>query len=104
MAYGINRLLAKLINKNISTLSAEEQEVFGSVVASNAIAQDVNALFEEYSNSWNRLSDKIAALGGSWTAIIILSVVVCGWMLVNTYWLRSTGFDPYPFILPNLFL
>jgi uncharacterized membrane protein len=104
MAYSINRLLTKLINKNKSSLSAEEQEVITSVVESSAIVQDVNVLFEEDSNFGNRLSDKIAALGGSWTFIIIFSLVVCSWMLANSYWLGSAGFDPYPYILLNLLL
>jgi|TARA_B110000305_G_scaffold239141_1_gene306230 uncharacterized membrane protein len=99
-----DRVLAKLLNKKISALSTQEKEVVDSVVESNAIVQDVNELFNEESSFGNRLSDKIAAFGGSWTFIIVFFLVVCGWMLVNTYWLRSTAFDPYPFILLNLFL
>lgn len=102
MTYGLDKLLAKLLNKKMSTLSSEEKEVVNSVIDSSAIVQDVNELFNEKSSFGNRLSDKIAAFGGSWTFIVIFSIIVCGWMIVNTFWLKSASFDPYPYILLNL--
>ena len=48
------------------------------------------------------LADKIAKFVGSWEFIIIQSVVLIGWMLINLD--HMVGFDPYPFILMNLFL
>jgi uncharacterized membrane protein len=46
----------------------------------------------------------VAEFGGSWTFIMIFGAVIFAWMLVNTWWLRNRGFDPYPFILLNLVL
>jgi len=51
-----------------------------------------------------RLADKIAAFGGSWTFIIIFVAVLLVWMAVNVFLLSNKGFDPYPFILLNLCL
>jgi uncharacterized membrane protein len=102
MSYGLDKLLAKLLNKKMSSLSLEEKEVVNSVIDSSAIVQDVNELFNEKSSFGNRLSDKIAAFGGSWTFIVIFFLIVCGWMITNTFWLRSASFDPYPYILLNL--
>ena len=48
------------------------------------------------------LADRIASFVGSWTFIIIQSALLTVWVLVNAYHLVS--FDPYPFILMNLFL
>jgi uncharacterized membrane protein len=52
-----------------------------------------------------KISDAIAKFGGSWKFIIIATSVIVAWVLVNT--LALVGFlrwDPYPFILLNLFL
>ena len=48
------------------------------------------------------LADKIASFVGSWTFIILQSVVLIGWMIINMD--NLVTFDPYPFILMNLFL
>ena len=54
-----------------------------------------------------RAADAVARFGGSWTFIILFAIVLCGWVLINS-WLLSRngakGFDPYPYILLNLFL
>jgi uncharacterized membrane protein len=51
-----------------------------------------------------RVSDKIADFGGSWTFIIIFFVILIGWMIINAVMLGTKAFDPYPFILLNLVL
>jgi uncharacterized membrane protein len=51
-----------------------------------------------------RIADKVAAFGGSWTFIISFGVFIVVWILMNVFWLANSGFDPYPFILLNLLL
>lgn len=51
-----------------------------------------------------RLADKIATFGGSWTFIILFLLFILVWMGINIYWLANKAFDPYPFILLNLIL
>ena len=51
-----------------------------------------------------RLSDQVAAFGGSWTFISLFSAFIVIWALVNAYVLRSSAFDPYPFVFLNLIL
>ncbi len=51
-----------------------------------------------------RIADKVASFGGSWTFIIMFAVFLFLWICVNVYWLGNRGFDPYPFILLNLIL
>ena len=53
----------------------------------------------------DRVADAIATLIGSWKFIIFQSVVFVIWVIVNTLWLlEAYQFDPYPFILFNLFM
>jgi uncharacterized membrane protein len=50
-----------------------------------------------------RISDAVAAMVGSWTFIIVQSVLLVIWMALNvTAWVQQ--WDPYPFILLNLVL
>ena len=51
-----------------------------------------------------RLADSIAGFAGSWTFIGAFAGVILLWVIVNSYVLLARPFDPYPFILLNLFL
>lgn len=51
-----------------------------------------------------RIADKVAAFGGSWTFIISFFIFILLWIGMNVYFLANKGFDPYPFILLNLIL
>lgn len=51
-----------------------------------------------------RLADKVASFGGSWTFIISFFIVLTAWIIFNTLAKRGDDFDPYPFILMNLVL
>jgi uncharacterized membrane protein len=51
-----------------------------------------------------RLADKVATFGGSWTFIISFGVILTVWVVLNSTALLYKHFDPYPYILLNLFL
>ena len=51
-----------------------------------------------------KIADKVASFGGSWTFIILFALFIFIWISFNIYWLANRGFDPYPFILLNLIL
>ncbi len=51
-----------------------------------------------------RLSDKIARFGGSWMFIILFSVLLLIWIVINSLLPTGKQFDPFPFILMNLVL
>lgn len=57
-------------------------------------------------SSGARIADLVASFIGSWQFIIIQSVIFFIWVVFNTLWLvtASWQFDPYPFILFNLFM
>jgi uncharacterized membrane protein len=50
-----------------------------------------------------RIADRVAAFGGSWTFIITFAATIIGYTAINVF-LRGQAWDPYPFILLNLFL
>ena len=51
-----------------------------------------------------RVADKVASFGGSWTFITIFLGFIILWMALNIFWLANKNWDPYPFILLNLML
>jgi uncharacterized membrane protein len=52
-----------------------------------------------------RIADDVAGFIGSWRFIIIQSAIFAVWVIFNTIWLFDLyQFDPYPFILFNLFM
>ena len=52
----------------------------------------------------DRLSDWIAEFGGSWKFISWYILILIGWVALNLWVLVEKPFDPFPFILLNLFL
>jgi uncharacterized membrane protein len=70
------------------------------------ISRDTTQEYQKKLSFGQRLADKVAAFGGSWTFIIIFAVVLLSWIGLNSLILarRSASFDPYPYILLNLFL
>ena len=55
-------------------------------------------------NFGERAADAIAYWGGSWTFITILLCFLFVWMTLNAVLILKYKWDPYPFILLNLFL
>jgi uncharacterized membrane protein len=51
-----------------------------------------------------RAADVVTEFCGSWTFIIAFSLITFGWMALNTVVVLFRIFDPYPFLLMNLFL
>jgi CRP/FNR family cyclic AMP-dependent transcriptional regulator len=68
------------------------------------VSRNPNVEEEEMITFGERIADKVAAFGGSWTFISIFGGVLVTWVIINTVLLMSHPFDPYPFILLNLFL
>ena len=66
-------------------------------------ARNPNQLIEEEETFGERIADHVASFGGSWTFIIVFAVVLTVYTLINIA-LRGKAWDPYPFILLNLFL
>jgi CRP/FNR family transcriptional regulator, cyclic AMP receptor protein len=66
-------------------------------------SRNVNDVIEEESSLGERIADTVAGFGGSWTFIIIFLSALVIYSSINIV-LRQRAWDPYPFILLNLFL
>jgi len=82
-----------------------------NMLVSQRATRNINVQMEERSTIGQRIADKVASFGGSWTFIIIYVSFLVGWMGLNTFVLVHYGhgengaqYDPYPYILLNLML
>ena len=66
-------------------------------------SRNANELIEEKETRGERIADGVARFGGSWTFIIAFGVTLAVYTTINVA-LRGKAWDPYPFILLNLFL
>lgn len=66
-------------------------------------ARNPNEVIDEQLSFGDEIADKVARFGGSWTFIISFAVVLVAYAAVNIV-LATRAWDPYPFILLNLFL
>jgi uncharacterized membrane protein len=101
----VDDLALELLGKSSDALSPAERRVLERI-HKRETTQDMGLVHEESATFGERLSDHVAAVGGSWSFIIAFAVVLFGWMILNSQILNRIGmtFDPYPFIFLNLLL
>ena len=85
-------------------ITALEQEVLDSLREHELLSSNINEEFDQQLTVGERLADKVAEFGGSWRFIIIFGAVLVVWIAINSSLLLFRPFDPYPYILLNLFL
>ncbi len=80
-------------------------------LVSQRASRNINKEMEEKATIGQRIADRVASFGGSWTFIIIYLSFLIAWMAFNTFVLVHYGsgpegkqFDAYPYILLNLML
>jgi uncharacterized membrane protein len=93
-----------LLESEKGELTSLEQEVLHSIKAQEILSSNVDAEFEREWSVGERLADKIADFGGSWTFLIVFGVFLVLWIAMNSLVLVWRPVDPYPFILLNLVL
>ena len=79
-----------------------ERRAWARLLKRDAKPRNPNVEFEEQMTFGQRVADRVATFGGSWTFIGIFLLAMLIWMMINT--LTRRPFDPYPFILLNLCL
>jgi CRP/FNR family transcriptional regulator, cyclic AMP receptor protein len=82
-----------------------------NALVSQRVTRNINREMDEKMTFGQRIADKVASFGGSWTFIGIYSGFLVIWMTINTFILSRLGrgpdgsqWDPYPYILLNLML
>lgn len=98
------KYIENLLREEIGDLTEAEEEVIGSITHNEILSENIDLREDRKLTFGERLADRVADFGGSWTFISIFFVLLLGWMLINVRFFHDKGFDPYPFILLNLVL
>ena len=99
-------IATKLLGRPYAELDPRAQKVAQHVASRKHIARNVAEDFKAAPTFGQRSADAVATFGGSWTFVGLFSAVVALWVGLNAFLLATRGstFDPFPFILLNLFL
>ena len=101
--------LLAFLRRNPEAAIAMTKELAHRLRAANSLIEhratrNVNQLMEEKYTYGDRLADRIAQFGGSWSFLISFAVTLGLWMGVNAVEALWRPFDPFPFIFLNLIL
>lgn len=96
-------LMSRMIEEK-GELSAVEAEIAEKASKHETLAEDIERQFDAQSSFGQRIADRVADVGGSWPFVLTFFVLLLTWAAVNSLVLRKDAFDPYPYILLNLFL
>ncbi len=94
----------ELLEMEVGELDEDEEEVLDYIRSNHILTEDVNEEYDESLTLGQRAADRISEFGGSWRFIVIFFVVLILWMVLNTWILLESAYDPYPYILLNLVL
>lgn len=97
------KYIANYLTAEMGSLSEMEEKVLNAL-KDKTLLSDNPEDDDSQSTLGQRVADKVATFGGSWTFIISFMAFLLGWIVLNVLWLTNKGFDPYPFILLNLIL
>jgi len=99
-----NQYIQNSLAKELGTLNDLEKQVLQTLQNDQLITEKLAEEKPDKLTHGQRLADKVASFGGSWTFISIFGLFLLIWMATNVILLANRSFDPYPFILLNLIL
>jgi CRP/FNR family transcriptional regulator, cyclic AMP receptor protein len=100
----ISTLLVKKPHAGIDLLTVLGRQFHAAQnLVRNRTARNPNEVIEEDTTFGQRIADSVAQFGGSWNFIISFGIVLIIYSMINIF-LGQKAWDPYPFILLNLFL
>ena len=101
-----HEIAQQLFHSNYEDLGERERKVARHLATKTPIARNTSQEFAGQLTFGQRLADRVAAFGGSWTFISLFGAVLLLWIALNWFLLLrlNSTFDPYPYILLNLVL
>ncbi|MDH2206283.1 DUF1003 domain-containing protein [Empedobacter falsenii] len=98
------QFFANLISQEKGEMEKLDQDVVEAIRDNSILSENIKENTSKPLTTGDRIADKVASFGGSWTFIISFFIFLLAWMFLNFWMLHNKGFDPYPFILLNLIL
>jgi uncharacterized membrane protein len=99
-----SQYVQNILTQEKGELTTLEHDVIESLKQHDILTENLNAVVDDKSTVGEKLADRVASFGGSWTFIMIFGSVLFVWIVINSLAMLGKPFDPYPFILLNLVL
>lgn len=101
-----HEIAERLFHSKYEDLAERERKVAHHLATRTPIARNTSQEFRDQLTFGQRIADRVASFGGSWTFISLFGLVLLVWIGLNSFLLLRSGgtFDPYPYILLNLVL
>lgn len=106
MDEAVRHLAERLLRAGVDELPERERRVLHRIARRSIVSRDLS-LRTDRPAFGERLADRVARFGGSWTFILAFAGVLLLWTGLNSVllpWAASAPFDPYPYIFLNLVL
>lgn len=100
----VTALAQRLLNTGFEEMSERERRVIERIAKRLQVSRNINREYIDNRTFGQRLSDRVAEFGGSWTFIIAFGVFMTCWAVLNSTLLFARPVDPFPYIFLNLIL
>ena len=100
----IQYLAEHLLHTGVDGLANRELQALMRISRKLQSVRPEHALPDTGPTLGERLADRVAEFGGSWTFIMIFAGFLFCWAFINSELLGTKAFDPYPYIFLNLML
>jgi uncharacterized membrane protein len=96
----------RIFHSKFEKLTEREKHIVQHIAEKTPISENIVQISSDKMTFGQKMADRVASFGGSWAFISIFMVMMIIWVLLNSFILiKFAGpFDPYPYILLNLFL
>ena len=101
-----HEITEKLLGVSYESMDARTQKVARHIAGRKHIARNIATEIDTKATLGQRAADAVATFGGSWAFITLFVIILVVWVGLNSLILirYNEAFDPYPYILLNLFL
>ncbi|WP_121964446.1 DUF1003 domain-containing protein [Myroides sp. N17-2] len=96
--------LTSLVMQEKGEMDILDKDVMNAIQNNAILSENIQDVIEAKLTLGQRIADRVATFGGSWTFIITFFSFLIIWMAINIWVFTAKPFDPYPFILLNLIL
>jgi uncharacterized membrane protein len=100
----VHNLTETLLSAGLEPLEESDQQILVRIARRVQASRSIDSLLGERVGLRERLADRLAAIGGSWSFLAGFATVLLVWIAINGTLLSGRAFDPYPFVFLNFLL
>jgi len=104
MGTEVHTLTETLLSAGLEPLEESDHQILVHLARRVQATRSIDRLLGERMGLRERLADRLAAIGGSWSFLAGFAVFLLAWIALNGALLSGRSFDPYPFVFLNFLL